>query len=200
MYLLTRFTISTNAVLEAVAPRVKLRVLRLLLLLHLLDNLALLLLGEFFAVDTGVLAGDGGETFGVFFLLYGPFLRRGLFRHLGRLHIVFGCSKVKLNVCLNTADLVIGSALHDLDRVVTTPILDVNCVPFKEHGVVGELLLEDGLGVGQVDEGGLMWLDLHVGSLLKIHVPQDDLRALLNAEIVHHPDGDVAHALFRGEL
>ena len=72
--MLTRFAIVTNAVLEAVAPRVKLRVLRLLLLFHLLDNLALLLLGEFFAVDTGVLAGDGGETFGVLFLLYGPLL------------------------------------------------------------------------------------------------------------------------------
>ena len=45
-----------------------------------------------------------------------------------------------------------------------------------------------------------MGLDLHIGSLLKVHVSQDDLRALLNAEIVHHPDGNVAHAFLRGEL
>ena len=45
-----------------------------------------------------------------------------------------------------------------------------------------------------------MRLDLHVGSLLKVHVSQDDLRALLNAEIVHHPDWNVAHALLRREL
>ena len=45
-----------------------------------------------------------------------------------------------------------------------------------------------------------MGLDLDIASLLKIHVSQDNLRALLNAEIVHHPDGNVAHALIRREL
>ena len=45
-----------------------------------------------------------------------------------------------------------------------------------------------------------MGLDLDVGALLQIHVPQDDLGALLNAEIVHHPDRNVAHALLGGEL
>ena len=74
MYLLTRLAIVTNAVLEAMPSWVKLWVLSLLFLFHLLDNLALLLLGEFFAVDTGVLSSDGGESFGVLFLLYGPLL------------------------------------------------------------------------------------------------------------------------------
>ena len=57
-----------------------------------------------------------------------------------------------------------------------------------------------GLGVGQIDEGCLVWLDLDVGSLLQVHVSQDYLRALLNAEIVHHPDWYMAHALLGGEL
>ena len=45
-----------------------------------------------------------------------------------------------------------------------------------------------------------MRLNFDIGALLQIHVPQDDLRALLDAEIVHHPDRDVAHALLSGEL
>ena len=63
-----------------------------------------------------------------------------------------------------------------------------------------QFLLEDGLRVGQINESGLMRLDLDVGALLKVHVSQDNLRALLYAEIVHHPDGNVAHALLRREL
>ena len=120
--------------------------------------------------------------------------------HLRWFNIIFGSFEVKLDVCLNTADLIIRSALLDFNGIVTTTILDVNCVPFKEHGVVSQLLFEDGLRVRQIDKGGLVRLDLYVGSLLKVHVSQDDLRALLYAEIVHHPDWNVAHALLRREL
>jgi len=45
-----------------------------------------------------------------------------------------------------------------------------------------------------------MRLNLHVGSLLEVHVPQNDLRTLLNAKVVHHPDGNVAHAFLSREL
>ena len=65
---------------------------------------------------------------------------------------------------------------------------------------MSQLLLEDGLRVRQIDESGLMRLYLHVSSLLKVHVSQNDLRALFNAKIVHHPDRNVAHALLRREL
>ena len=45
-----------------------------------------------------------------------------------------------------------------------------------------------------------MWLDLDIGSLLQVHVSQNDLRALLNAKIVHHPDRYMAHAFLSREL
>ena len=148
MHLLTSFTIATNAMCEAMASRVKFWVLCLLFFFHLLDNLTLLLLREFFAIYSSVLSGYWGQTFSVFFFLYRPPLRRCLLLHLRWLNIIFGCSKVKLNVCLDTANLVIGPALHDVYCIVTASILDVNCVPFKEHRVMSQLLLKDGLRVG----------------------------------------------------
>jgi len=45
-----------------------------------------------------------------------------------------------------------------------------------------------------------MRLDLHVSSFLKVHVPQNNLRALFNAEVVHHPNGNVAHTLLSREF
>ena len=54
-----------------------------------------------------------------------------------------------------------------------------------------------GLRVGQIDEGCLVRLDLDVGPFLQVHVPEDDLRALFNAKIVHHPDWYMAHAFLR---
>ena len=50
-------------------------------------------------------------------------------------------------------------------------------------------------GVRQLNKGRLMRLYLHVGSFLKVHVAQNNLRSLFNAEVVHHPNRDVAHAL-----
>ena len=200
MYLLTCFTIVTNTVCEAMASRVKFWVLSFLFFFHLLDNLALLLLRELFAIYTSVLSCDWGQTFSVLFFLYSSLLRRCLLLHLRRFNIILGCFEVELNVCLNTANLVIRSTLLDLNSIVTTTILDVNCVPFKEHRVMSQFLLENGLRVRQIDESGLMRLYLHVSSLLKVHVPQNDFRALFNAKIVHHPYRNVAHALFRREL
>lgn len=45
-----------------------------------------------------------------------------------------------------------------------------------------------------------MRLDLNVGSLIEVHVSQDDLGAFLDAQIIHHPDRDVAHAFLSREL
>ena len=102
-------------------------------------------------------------------LLHQLFLGNGQFRILllkGRrsqifLHhrlVVERLPKVDLNVGLNDADLVIWLALNDVDQVVFLVVMDVNCVSLHEAGVVGELLLEDGLGVRQVNEGCLMRL------------------------------------------
>lgn len=38
------------------------------------------------------------------------------------------------------------------------------------------------------------------GSLLQVHVSEDDLGAFAYAEVLHHPDRDVAHAFFSREL
>ena len=45
-----------------------------------------------------------------------------------------------------------------------------------------------------------MGLDLDIGTFLQVHVSQDDFRALFNAQVMHHPDRYVAHALLSGEL
>ena len=65
---------------------------------------------------------------------------------------------------------------------------------------MSELLLKNCLRVGKIDESSLVGSNLHIGTLLEVHVSQNDLAALFNAQVVHHPDGDVAHALLGGEL
>ena len=45
-----------------------------------------------------------------------------------------------------------------------------------------------------------MGLDLDVGTFLEVHVSQNDLGSLLNTKVVHHPDGNVAHAFLSREL
>jgi len=43
-------------------------------------------------------------------------------------------------------------------------------------------------------------LDLDEGTLLKVHVSEDNLRAFFDAKVVHHPNRDMAHALLSGEF
>lgn len=181
-------------------PRVEVRVLGFLVGLELVKDLALLLLRQFLAVDASVLGGDGGEALRILRVFESALLRGCLLLHLGRLDVVFGRGEVEFDVGLDAADLVVRLRLQDVDRVLAPCILNVDRVSFVEDGVVSQLLLENGLWVGQVDEGRLVRLNLHVGSLLQVHVPQDDLRSFLDAEVVHHPDWDVAHSLLSGEL
>ena len=65
---------------------------------------------------------------------------------------------------------------------------------------MSELLLKNCLRVGKVDESSLVGSNLHIGTFLQVHVTQNNLTALFNAQVVHHPDGDMAHALLSGEL
>ena len=65
---------------------------------------------------------------------------------------------------------------------------------------MSELLLKNCLRVGKIDESGLVGSDLHIGTFLEVHVSQNDFAALFNAQVVHHPDWDVAHALLGREL
>jgi len=58
---------------------VELRVLSLFISLNLLENLALLLLSEFLAVNTSVLANDSGQPLSIFNFFNRTCLRRSLF-------------------------------------------------------------------------------------------------------------------------
>ena len=45
-----------------------------------------------------------------------------------------------------------------------------------------------------------MRLQLHERAFLEVHVPDDDLGALFEEQVVHHPKRDVHIAFFRGEF
>ena len=75
MRLLTSFNVASDAMRQTVLPRVKVRVLLLFLRLELLKDLTLLLLSQFFAVDTGVFSLYGSESLSVLFLFHGSSLR-----------------------------------------------------------------------------------------------------------------------------
>ena len=62
--------------------------------------------------------------------------------NLGRLHVVLGSGKVKLNIGLHTTDLVVRLALQNIDRVRTSPILNVNRVTLVKDRVMRQLLLK----------------------------------------------------------
>ena len=200
MHLLASLDVIADAVGKAVSARVKVWVFSLLLRLHLLENLALLFLRQLFSIDARVLSGNCSKSFSVFLLFQGTLISCRVLHQLRWLDVVFRSLEIKLDVRLNTADLVLGAALNDIDGVVATTILDVDCVTLVKHGVVGKLLLKDSLGVAKVNECRLVRPNLHIRALLQVHITQDNLTAFLDAEIVHHPDGNVAHALFRGEF
>lgn len=85
---------------------------------------------------------------------------------LGWLDIVLGCLEVELNIGLNAANLIIRLGFDDVDGVVAATILDINRVTLVKHGVMRQFLLENGLGVRQVDERCLVRLDLDIGTFL----------------------------------
>ena len=65
---------------------------------------------------------------------------------------------------------------------------------------MSQLLLQDGLGVGQVDKSCLVGPDLDISTFIQVHISQDNLVALFDAQVVHHPDRYVAHAFLGREL
>jgi len=119
-------------------------------------------------------------------------------RHL--LHVVEGLAKLQVDVCFDHADLGVGFALQDVDRVVSPSMIDVNCVTFEDARVVRQLSLQSALGVRQVDESGLVRLDFHIVTLLERDISQDDLGSLLEKEVVHEPHWQVAHSFFSRKL
>ena len=179
---------------------VEVRVLSLLLSLHLLENLAFLLLRQLLAINARVLADDSGKLYGIFFVFDGALVSRRLLLELRRLNVVFGSLEIKFDVSLNAANLIFRFTFDNINGVVTATILDVDRVTLVKHGIVSEFLLENRLRIAKVNECCLVRANLHIASFLQIHVTQDNFATLLNAQVVHHPDGDVAHAFFSREF
>ena len=116
--------------LKAMLPWVEVRILRLLLCLDLLKNLAFLLLSQLFSINARVLGLHCGQALRVFLLLDSLLLGRALLLNLRRLNVVLWSLEVHLDVRLHAADLVIRARFNDVDGVVATSILNVNRVAF----------------------------------------------------------------------
>ena len=133
MFLLASLDVVSDSVLKPVLPWVKVRILSFLLGLNFLQDFPLLLLGQFFPVDTRVFLLDCGEAGRIcLLLLCTPILCR-LLLQLRRFHIVFRLVKVKFNVRVDTTDLIIWPALDNVDRVVSPSVLDINGVSLVKH-------------------------------------------------------------------
>ncbi len=95
------------------------------------------------------------------------------------LFVVNGFSEVHLDIGFNYANLILWLALHDIDQVVSTVILNVDGVTLHKTSIVGKLLFKDSFGVCKVDERGLMGLEGDKSSLLEVNIAQNDFRTLL---------------------
>ena len=113
--------------------RVKLRILFLFFLLDLLKDFSLLLCCKLFAIYTSVLSLNSCKSCCILLLLDCSFVCRGLLLNLGWLNVVLRCLEVELNVGLHAANLVVWLALLNVDRIVATAVLDIDCVTFVEH-------------------------------------------------------------------
>ena len=107
MRLLTWLSVTADAVSQTILPRVEVRVLRLFLSFQFLKNLSLLLLREFFSIDTSVLSLHCSESLSVLLFFPSSRLSRGLLLNLGWFNVVLWCFEIDFNVRLDTADLII---------------------------------------------------------------------------------------------
>ena len=74
--------------------------------------------------------------------------------------------------------------------------MNVDGVTLEDCCIVCQLTLENSLWVSQVNECSLMRLELDIGALIQRDIPEHDLSAFLQKQLIHHPDWDVASALF----
>lgn len=109
-------------------------------------------------------------------------------------------SKIDFDVSLDHANLGVRLALDNINQKVPARIVDLDRITLEETTVVRELLLEDGLGIGEIDEVRLVRLQHNELALLQIHVSQNNLRTIFDKEIVHHPHWKVDRSLFGREL
>jgi hypothetical protein len=98
-------------------------------------------------------------------LIYVQLLLLRSFRLLGTrellgLHLleIVGLSEIDFDICLDDTDLVVRFAVNDINQIVLPAMMNVDRVTLHQARVVGELVLQDGFRVSQVNEGGLVRL------------------------------------------
>eukprot|EP00754_Rhynchopus_humris_P050308 Rhum_TRINITY_DN8893_c0_g2::Rhum_TRINITY_DN8893_c0_g2_i1::g.30378::m.30378 len=157
------------------------------------------------AVAEGDAAGRGGGGGGA----GGVAACAGCGRRRGRLvegrgRQVSGAGEVDVDVRLDDGDgvdvAVADLALQDVDGVAPVVVVDGDRVALCEARVAVHARLEDGLGVGEVDEGTLLRLDLDEGAAGQRGVLDAEGAALRHAEVLHEPVRGDGRAGRRGEL
>ena len=81
-----------------------------------------------------------------------------------------GLSEVHFNISFNDANLVSWLAVHYIDQVVLPAVMNVDGIALHQAGIVGQLVLQDGLRVREIDKGGLVGLQNDEFTFLKVHV------------------------------
>ena len=102
---------------------------------------------------------------------------------------IVGLSEIDFDICLDNTYLVVRFAVDDINQIVLPAMMNIDCVALHQARVVGELVLQDGLRVSQVNEGGLMRLKDHELALGELDIAEHHVSALLKEEVVHHPYG-----------
>jgi hypothetical protein len=130
--------------------------------------------------------------------------------NLLRLHIVERGCEIDVHVSIDDADggvLIGGFDFQDVDFELVVEDLDGDGVALVQTGEVSQLVLQHCLGVLQVDEFGLVWLQFYHVSLATVlslqvwHEGHRSWRAWLG-EFQHfeHPVGDVAESFLSHEF
>lgn len=100
-----------------------------------------------------------------------------------------GLPEIDFYIRLDDTNLVVRFAVDDINQIVLPAMMNVDRVTLHQARVVGELVLQDGFRVRQVNEGGLMRLKDHELALRELDVAEHHVSALLKEEVVHHPYG-----------
>lgn len=134
----------------------------------------------------------------------------GLSVELGWFHVVEGRCKVDIDICFDDADgviLVLGPDLKYIDVELLAEDFDGNGVLLVEAGEVPQLVFQHCLGVVQIDEFGLMGLQLdHVPDVpvLLLHVSHQGQSGgtpwFGELEHLEHPGRNIAQSLLGHEL
>lgn len=71
---------------------------------------------------------------------------------------IVGLSEIDFDIGLDDTNLIVWFAVNDINQIVFPAMMNIDGVALHQARVVGELVLQDGFRVRQVNEGGLMRL------------------------------------------